>query len=272
TTNGTLLTEEMLGYFEEKRFALTLSFDGLVQEIDRKKGTLEQMVRLVQAIRQHPGIDFEINSVFTPRTIGRLSAAIRFMIEPGGPGITFNLTTMEQWEPLHLEVLKRELERLSDYLELYHRETGEIPVTNFRPPATGTPAPGIFRCGAGQNRMAVTPEGRLWGCYLFHDYFKNKKDVPAYGEYSFGRLADFKRKHDTLYAGISGNYSELRQDFFQVEEESCFLCKDVKGCMVCPVNAAYSSGELGKITCNSCKLNKLRLKAQRNFHKKLKVK
>ncbi|MCP4153093.1 MAG: radical SAM protein, partial [bacterium] len=150
TTNGTLLTEEMLDYFEEKRFALTLSFDGLAQEIDRKKGTLEHMVRLVQEIRQHPGIDFEINSVFTPRTIGKFSAAIRFMIEPGGPGITFNLSTMEQWEQSHLEVLERELERLSDYLELYYRETGVIPVTNFRPPATGTTGPGIFRCGAGQ--------------------------------------------------------------------------------------------------------------------------
>ncbi|MCK5055128.1 MAG: hypothetical protein KAT34_00615 [Candidatus Aminicenantes bacterium] len=50
----------------------------------------------------------------------------------------------------------------------YYQEKETIPVKNFQAPGTLVEADtakemkrGIFRCNAGQDRMALTPEGRL---------------------------------------------------------------------------------------------------------------
>jgi hypothetical protein len=36
--------------------------------------------------------------------------------------------------------------------------------------------------------------------------------------------------------------------------------------MTCPVNAAYATGSIGKISCRQCRLNKIQLRARENFH------
>jgi len=102
--------------------------------------------------------------------------------------------------------------------------------------------------------MAVTPAGELWGCFLFHDYFKGKEDSPEYRDFAFGPLKDFITGHEILYSKILSHYAELRQDYFCVEENFCFLCPDVDTCALCPVNAAYTTGSLGKISCRQCRL------------------
>lgn len=269
TTNGSLLTEEKLDFFNRNTFGLTLSFDGLVQDKERKKNTLAQTVDLMKRIRDYPGISFEINSVFTPRTIGEFFESLRFIIEEGGTAVTYNISTMEEWRSADLETLESELERLTEYMVLYYQKNGKVPVKNFNAPRSG-----LFRCSAGSDQMAVTPGGDIWGCFLFHDYFKTRPEDPKYRDYVFGTLADFAGHEgvNTRYPEIIGNYSQLRQDFFQVdgkETNFCFLCDDVQGCMVCPVNAAYSSGSLGKISCSNCRLVKLQAKARRDFNRRL---
>ncbi|MCX6578981.1 MAG: radical SAM protein [Candidatus Aminicenantes bacterium] len=256
TTNGSLLTGEMLEFFNAHHFALQLSFDGLAQDKGRKKGSLAHMLRAMNQIRAYPGISFDINSVFSPQTVGDLSGSLRFIIEQEGPDITFNLADNEKWDPAHLDTLKKELAQLTDFLAQYYKKTGKVPVKNFRPSAS---KPGIFRCGAGLDHMAVTPEGKLWGCFLFHDYFKTRKDDPQYREYSFGALGDFIENYETAagYPAIKANYSELRQDFYRVEGNDCFLCREVGTCRVCPINAAYATGSLGKISCQKCQLMKI---------------
>jgi len=262
TTNGSLLTDEMLDFCNQNQFALMLSFDGLVQDIGRKKDTLEKMVRVVKQVRDYPEINFDINSVFMPQTISRFFESLRFLIELEGPEITFNLSTMEEWKPVDLAALEKELERLVDFLVLYYKRTGRIPVKNFQAPV---PGPGVFQCSAGKEHMAVTPEGKVWGCFLFHDYFKTREASPQYRDFYFGTLTDFIANYESRYPEIAAHYSELRQDFFQVDDYFCFLCRDIKSCMVCPVNAAYSSGSLGKISCHQCQLNKIQLNARKHF-------
>jgi sulfatase maturation enzyme AslB (radical SAM superfamily) len=275
TTNGSLLTNEILDFFNRHKFVLLLSFDGLAQEKTRKRVTLDQMVRVMKKIQEYPDINVEINSVFSPQTVSDLSGSMRFIIEQDGPEITFNLSSMEEWNPSHLDTLKKELGRLIDSLVLYYTKTGKIPVKNFQAPVPG-PGTGIFRCSAGREHMAVTPEGKVWGCFLFHDYFKTRRESRhfQYQDYYFGTLTDFIAHYETRYPEIAANYSDLHQDFFRVENEGkegtfCFLCEDIKGCVVCPVNAAYSSGSLGKISCRQCQLNKIQMNARRNFHQKL---
>jgi uncharacterized protein len=281
TTNGSLLREEILDFLSHHHFGLMLSFDGLAQEQGRKKGTMKKMLEVIKIIPQYPGIEFEINSVFTPKTAAGLSDSLRFIIREGGKDITFNLSTVEAWTTADLHRLREELEQLTDFLVSLYRETGKVPVKNFQsfvPGAVKGGRKGIFRCTAGRERLAVTPGGNLWGCFLFHDYFKNRENHPQYSRYYFGRLTDFIRQYRDRYPGILTHYSQLRQDYFQVETERggkveeksyCFLCEYVAGCVVCPVNAAYTSGSLGKIDRRTCELTRMQRNAQLNFYQKL---
>ncbi|MCP5049706.1 MAG: radical SAM protein, partial [bacterium] len=130
TTNGTLLTEEMLEFFERHGFAMMLSFDGLVQDAGRKEGTIDKTIAAMQMIQAYPGIDFEINSVFSPRTIGRFADSIRYMIELGSPDITFTIASTATWNFGDLITLRSEMERLTGYLAEYYEESGLMPVKN----------------------------------------------------------------------------------------------------------------------------------------------
>lgn len=267
TTNGWLLTDQMLEFFNRHRFGLMLSFDGLAQEA-RQTGSLERVTQVMERLQAWPDIDFEVNSVFYPRTVGRLADSLGFIIRRQGPHLTFNLSTIQEWTPRHVGILERELRRLSAWLVRYYLERGEIPVKNFRPPVSSR-ASGIFRCRAGQDRLAVAPDSRIWGCYTFHDYFKTRPHTPQYREYCFGSLTDFMLHYRSCYPPIKANYADLHQDLFDVEGQACFLCPDIDDCLVCPVYAAYATGFLGRISRRHCRLNRILARARRHFHQQL---
>ncbi len=265
TSNGSLLCHEMLDFFCRNNFSLMLSFDGLAQDKGRQPGTLKKTLEAMKRIRDYPGIDLEINSVFAPQTVADFSDSLHFIIQQGGAEITFNLSTMADWRDAHIEILKQELAKLVDFLVSLYKEEGRVPVKNFRTVSKT----GIFGCGAGQDKIAVTPTGELWGCFLFHDYFKTRTYHPQYLDYHLGTLAEFAVDHENHRPGILANYSELRQDLFGMEQGACFLCADLNECVVCPVNAAYSSGFLGKISCRHCELVKIQRQAKKDFLQKI---
>lgn len=265
TTNGSLLTEAMLAFFNRYRFHLILSFDGTAQEICRGQGTLDLMLETVERIKHYPGIQLEINSVFTPQTITKMAESVQFMVNYDLMDITLNICATEAWDAAGFEALKLELDKLDDLLVDYAQRNGVIPVSNFRSPGTG----GIFHCSAGERQMAVAPNGELWGCVLFHDYFKNRKNDPQFRDYNLGHINDASDSRQGLPMERTANYLELRQNLFRSEEHHCFLCSSLEDCCVCPVNAAYTSGEIGLISSGKCTLNRIMAMARKQFHQHL---
>lgn len=266
TTNGTLINQRMLDFFNRHQFSLILSFDGLAQDAGRKNGTKEKMLKRTKQIRTYPDIYFEINSVFSPHTVSSFSQSMRFLVQQSGATVTYNIATQEEWDPEHLRTLEGELERLSDFLSAHYKETGTIPVKNFRfNKNKNVKKKGIFRCGAAGYRMSISPEGDIWGCSLFHDYFKTRPDHPQYKDFFFGTLEEFIKDYEARYPQLLKNYVQLRQDHFKVEENFCFLCEELEGCMTCPVNAAYSTDELGQVSSLKCALIKIQSNARKKF-------
>jgi len=266
STNGSLLDEEIFGFLNQNQFYVVLSFDGLAHNISRQKGDFQSMITKIEKIRKYLHINLEINSVFTPETIGYLAESIQLILDLGIREMRFALSTIEYWNDETLKKFENELLKAVDLLISNYRETGAIPVLNFRNHTSGK---GLFACSAGKERMAITPEGKLWGCYLFHDFFKGKEKTKDYSKYFFGDLDSFIDHHKTLYSEMLPNYIDLRMDNFRSEESYCFLCPDIYSCDVCPVYAAYSSGVLGKIPGWICKINKQKKKMKNYFHKKI---
>lgn len=263
TTNGSLITEEISQFLNEHKFSVELSFDGLAQDVSRKDGSFHKIILAIQQLLNCPNIDLEINSVFTPQTVEYLSNSIQFIINLGVSDIHFSLSTIEPWDKPHLQKLEYEMSKLNHIVLSHYKKRGDIPVTNLR---KGTKK-GIFFCSAGKDRLAITPDGQIWGCFLFPDYFLGKEDSPEYKKYCFGSFDRFLRESDEIYPSISSNYASLSMDNFSTSKIECLFCPELEKCAVCPINAAFSGSPIGEIPSYICEIQKIKIKQRQNFNK-----
>ena len=264
-TNGSLIDDPILHFFCENKFFVLLSFDGILQDVSRKGGSSEKTVEIIGRILEHKDIHLEICNVFTPETVSLLSKSLRSIIELGVQNIDFSLSTLQPWSDDSLYRFKEELILLREMLITYHRESGVIPVMSFRKSS----AQGIFCCLAGENRMALTPEGKLWGCYLFPDLFKEKENTDAYKKYCFGDLDTFITDYDNIFPEISMNYSTLRMDRFSVSNTACRDCSELFECVVCPMDAALSGFPIGRIPSWTCQIKRILREERKIFWEEL---
>jgi hypothetical protein len=197
-----------------------------------------------------------------------LSASLRYIIESGEFDLKFHIAQNQPWDETAIGRLEVELERLTDFLVSYYKGSGIFPVEYFRPgenPAKSNKNKTGYICAAGRGRMAITPEENIWGCVQFHDYLKGKEESDDFRTYSFGKLDEFAKNHETLYPRVLANHSILRQDFYFTKKQSCFLCRDLGDCMFCPVYSAYSTSVIGKIPPWGCIINRIVVKAKKKF-------
>ena len=265
TTNGSLLTDEIIHFLDEHKFSVELSFDGLAQDAGRQKGSGKKLVPIIKELLNQPNIDLEINSVFSPDTVGYLSDSIQYIMDFGTPDIRCSLSTTETWNPVALRKLESEMSRLRESVVEHYYRKGNIPLINFR----DMQRKGIFHCAAGKDRLAISPDGVIWGCFLFSDYFKGKENTPEYSKFFFGNLEDFIENQEDVYPKVASNYAELRMENFRTSKTECFLCKEYKNCVVCPINAALSGASLGQIPDHICAIQKIVIREKENFRKEL---
>lgn len=268
TTNGSRIDEDILRYFDHHRFRVMLSFDGPGQDGARAEGSLAHSLDLIKRMPQYPGISFSTNSVFTAGSVSQSADAMRFVVESGSTEALLSVSTIEPWDAAALETLEQELDRLTAFLLDYYKDTGEIPVTYFRDKKKDG-KPRVFTCDGGFHRLSVTPDETVWGCYLFHDYLRDKKAGGDHRAYSFGSLGDFIKNHETVYPAVLENYAGLRQDRFICGGEFCFLCDTVETCGACPVDAAYPTGAVGRIPPWTCRVHHIKQQAKAAFHREL---
>lgn len=266
TTNGSLINENILRFLNQHKFSLMLGFDGLAQDISRKKGSFEHIVSIIKKILESPDINLVTNSVFTPETIGYLSKSTQFIMELDVPNISFSFSNNSTWDQFSLLQLKDELVSLRKFLIEFYKKKGLIPLIDFRKNRRR----GIFACFAGKDRMTLAPDGKLWGCHFFHEYLRGREGTPEYHMYCFGDLNSFIKNHERDYPKVLSNYSSLRMDFFYTSETFCIQCPELDGCVVCPMEAVFSSSIIGKISDWTCRIRKIVRKEKELFLEELK--
>ncbi|MFB0566772.1 MAG: hypothetical protein ACETWK_13975 [Candidatus Aminicenantaceae bacterium] len=161
--------------------------------------------------------------------------------------------------------LKTEIIKLRKMLLSHYLRKGTIPIINFRENSGKR----IFYCSAGRDRLAITPDGRIWGCFLFPDYFKGKEDTPEYSKFFFGTLDNFIENHTDIYPFIYSNYAQLSMDNFYTDNNNCFLCPEIENCFVCPINASFSGSPLKNIPNYICEIKKIQIKEKGKFRNDL---
>jgi hypothetical protein len=242
-----------------------LSFDGLAQEALRNRGSFKKTVSIIEELLNFPDIELEVNSVFTPTTVDYISESIKFIVDLGVPNIHFSLSMINPWDQVSLQKLENEMMKLVKILVSNFKRKGNIPVVNFREESDK----GIFYCAAGKDRLAITPDEEIWGCFIFPDYFKGKENSPEYQKFYFGSLDNFIENHKTIYPRILSNYAKLSMDNFSSSRLGCFLCPELENCAVCPINASFSGHPLRKIPSYLCKIQKIKIKEKEKFRKQI---
>ncbi len=265
TTNGSLLTEEIIQTFSRHKFGVVFSFDGLAQNIQRKPGSQSKAVTDIAKILESPGIRLEINSVFTPDTVGCLSESVSFVANLGVKDINLSLSLLWPWNEPSLDILREEMAKVTEFLYSHYRKHREIPLKNFRDDSTA----GFFFCAGGQDRMSVDSGEKIWGCDLFGDYFQGKEHLPAYHDLYFGDLDSFARNHKKVFPKKSANYAKLTMDNFATPHRKCLFCPNLEKCTPCPVSAAFAGAPIGEIPPFVCAIQKIRISEQQRFWEKI---
>jgi radical SAM protein with 4Fe4S-binding SPASM domain len=261
TTNGALLSEEEIRFLDKHCFSVELSFDGLAQVIRRDRKSYDKVIQAIANLLESQNIRLEINSVFDAESVEYVSESIAFIIGLGVRNINLSLSILGSWNQPSLDKLEQEIAKLGNIQLDYYKNTGEIRLVNFRE----DDQKGIFYCSAGRDRLAVSTDGKIWGCHLFADYFKDRENSPQYEEYCFGNLGNLGRRPENVFSKIHSNYSQLSMDNFSTKATKCFLCPDLESCTICPMNVSFAGHSLGEIPDYVCAIQKIKIREKEKF-------
>ncbi len=267
TTNGILLDKEALQFLNKNKFQVELSFDGLAQDIQRRKESFIKIVSLIkQILIDFPEIDLETNSVFIPETVELLAESLEFILQLGLKSILFNLSFLHFWDDRSLTKFEEQMVKLRKIVSNHYRNTGEIPFAYFREKEKK----GIFYCSAAKDRMAISAAGEVWGCFLFSDYYRVGKNKSMLEKFRFGNL-NSPRQIKSSWKKVSHHYkSLLRENFLNLRPE-CLECPELEDCTLCPLSASFAGSLLKEIPSYVCTIQKIMIKEKKIFAKKLKI-
>ena len=269
TTNGSLLSDSVLGFLDEHRFSVILSFDGLAQDLSRRKGSFAHLASTIPKILARPRISLETNSVFSPETIGYLASSVKSIIRMGVRKINVNFAHKPLWTPSTLLRLEEEITYVGAYFESHYERPQDVPWTDLYE----EPEKAVHGCPAGRDQMALSAQGTLWGCALFPHYFMSKEGAREDNRYCFGDVDSFLRSPQRLYARTIVDYSGLRMDAFSTPSQSCLMCSEIEQCSICPIAAALTTDKIGQIPAWRCQqertLRKVRRRLLNRFRKKM---
>jgi len=266
TTNGSLLTDEILDFLEDHKFSVLLSFDGLAQDISRKKGSFDLLVAVIPKILERPRIFLETNSVFTSETIPYLSRSIEFIDQLGVCKFSVAFGHRRPWTSSSLLRQKKELALVRKYFRSRYQKTADVPWADLHEHFEKA----IYCCPAGQDKMALAADGTLWGCFLFPQYFSGSKKFREAHKYCFGDVGTFIENHKEIYPRTMENYAALRMDNFSTPDRSCAMCDEIEECWICPLAAALISREIGRIPALVCGGAKMWRKERRRLQEQFK--
>jgi hypothetical protein len=93
--------------------------------------------------------------------------------------------------------LRTQLEEVRKFLISYYRQHYTVPIEYFRIRSMRS----LFWCAAGQDRLALAADGKLWGCRFFADFFADKLGHPEYDKFCCLVLSNISGE---IKEGISG--------------------------------------------------------------------
>ncbi len=253
TTNGLLLSDEVIDFFNREMENVVLSLDGRkeVHDAIRKsvngKGTFDLILpKLKKFISLRGNKSYYVRGTFTAKNLD-FSKDVLFIADQGVDSISMEpvVTDLEdlQIREEHLPAIEAEYEKLCDeYLKLYAEGRG-FNFFHFNIDLEGGPclAKRVSACGAGNEYFSVVPNGDIYPCHQFA------------GDKTF--------RMGSVYTGIE------RKDIREKFKNSClFTRKKCDGCFAkficsggCSANNYHFNGDIEEPYAVTCAMMKKRI-------------
>ncbi len=253
TTNGLLLTDEVIDFFNAEMENVVLSLDGRkeIHDAIRKsvngKGTFDIiMPKIKKFISLRGDKSYYVRGTFTAKNLD-FAKDVLFIADQGVDSISMEPVVTElpdlQIKAEHLPQIKAEYERLCDeYLKRYAEGKG-FNFFHFNIDLEGGPclAKRVSACGAGNEYFSVTPNGDIYPCHQF--------------------AGDSKFRMGSVYTGIER--TDIREKF----KNSClFTRKKCENCFAkyicsggCSANNYHFNGDVEEPYEMTCEMMKKRI-------------
>ena len=284
TTNGTLITHEMLEFLVAHDVGLQISLDGVPKaQGHRGDWTSERLDHVLEELaRSHPGYTrrrLRIQAGLMPSTLHTMADSGRYFLDSEVPEVLFytvlgqdDAWTLEDEEALEFQVGRL----LEDGINHWNR-TAEVPIMFLREVeerVQGGPGEGPF-CGAGSGSgFFVDTSGRAWTCLMFASSLQPLSPLAREAEpaLDLGEVREPALK-DRL-AGVPSLVSRLRLFTHRRNKHSSFSrcrdCEFLPACSLCPAAISHTPGnrDPDKVPDFFCAFTRATGKARREFRRR----
>lgn len=172
TTNGTIISDEIINYVIEKNIKLSISIDGPASIHDENRvdiqgnGTLEIILKNIQKISVKLDF-FQVNAVYGTNTVEQLDKTFDFFVENGIKNIHLNPNITEKWDISSFPKITTAYERIAKrYIELY--KNNEEVALNLIDNKLILFLKGGYeekdKCSMGQSEFGFAPSGNVYPC------------------------------------------------------------------------------------------------------------
>jgi sulfatase maturation enzyme AslB (radical SAM superfamily) len=284
TTNGTLLTPQVVDLLVENDVHLRISFDGPSAQDHRGKGTAGGLEAALAMVRDaHPDYledRVQIQTVLMRETLPGWSETSRHLVASGAGALTFS-PVIGDARPLDAacaRLLREQALAVAEVSEEHWRRTGRIPVRFLREATSGganTRLEGPACSAAWGAALCVSTDGQVWTCPMFVPGLQSLTPMAAEASaaLSLGRVGEpglisrieRLRLAAAVFPFFSGRGS-LHSDFGR-----CAECEVRAGCVFCPASISHSLGndDPARVPPFHCALSRAKAEARRRFQRTL---
>lgn len=175
STNGILVTEELMKVLFERRIYVSLSLDGDMEVYDRhrltkkKRSIFDKVVGAAKILlRYNPATN--VTAVMTPQTCARLTESVDFLFNLGFRYMTVTLDYSSNWTTADFKALKKSYQQLAKWYEakMIAQERFYLSLFDERIRThTQKPLEKEERCNIGQGQLSIAPNGEIYPCIQF---------------------------------------------------------------------------------------------------------
>lgn len=180
TTNGTLLTRDDSGFFEQHGFAVTISLDGLAETHDAQRpfkngaGSFDRIMQRVEPLLiQQQRMQVSARVTVTPRNLD-LKIILKGLIDMGFHSVGFSPmlsspTGCDEMDSESLQIMLEQMKSCAHLFEEYTVAGHHFPFSNvvsaMQEIHRGSHRP--YPCGAAAGYFGVSTQGDLYACHRF---------------------------------------------------------------------------------------------------------